>query len=204
MAVSRLLLLFLCLDLFYLSDFFCLHSSFSGLCTFFETYPEGFTGVAFAGHYFFSAGILDLYLNLRHLNDIDFSENKMDPLVMITLKQLILLIITGLIAGFVSGMLGVGGAIIIVPFLVFLLGMQQHEAQGTSLLVLVLPVGIFALINYAKSGYVNYKFALILVIMFVIGSYFGSKLAISLPAKALQKIFALLLLGVAIKILSGK
>ncbi|MEJ5264433.1 MAG: sulfite exporter TauE/SafE family protein [Bacteroidales bacterium] len=123
---------------------------------------------------------------------------------MLTLKQLILLIVTGLIAGFVSGTLGVGGAIIIVPFLVYLLGMHQHEAQGTSLLVLVLPVGILALINYAKSGYVNYKYAIVLVIMFVIGSYFGSKLAIALPEKTLQKIFALLLLGVAIKILTGK
>jgi len=123
---------------------------------------------------------------------------------MITIKQLVLLIVTGLVAGFVSGTLGVGGAIIIIPFLVYLLGMPQHEAQGTSLLVLVLPVGIFALMNYAKSGYVNYKFAIILVIMFVIGSYFGSKLAISMPEKVLQKIFAILLLGVAIKILTGK
>ncbi|MCX7985826.1 MAG: sulfite exporter TauE/SafE family protein [Bacteroidales bacterium] len=128
----------------------------------------------------------------------------MEPILMINLKQLILLIVTGLVAGFVSGTLGVGGAIIIVPFLVYLLGMHQHEAQGTSLLVLVLPVGIFALLNYAKSGYVNYKFAFVLVIMFVIGSYFGSKFAISLPEKTLQKIFALLLLAVAIKILTGK
>jgi uncharacterized membrane protein YfcA len=128
----------------------------------------------------------------------------MELITMLTLKQLILLIITGLVAGFVSGTLGVGGAIIIIPFLVYILGMSQHEAQGTSLMVLVFPVGIFALLNYAKQGYVNFKYAVIIIIAFMISSYFGSKLAIKLPEKTLQKIFGVLLLAVSIKILSGK
>ncbi len=128
----------------------------------------------------------------------------MEILTIMSVKVIIFLILTGVVAGFVSGMLGVGGAIIIIPGLVYLLGMSQHEAQGTSLMVLILPVGIFALLNYAKSGYVNFKYALILIIAFVIASYFGSKLAISIPEKTLQKIFAFLLMGVAFKILLGK
>ncbi len=123
---------------------------------------------------------------------------------MITLKQIIILLITGIVAGLVSGLMGVGGAIIIVPFLVYILGMNQHEAQGTSLMVLLFPIGIFAVLNYAKSGYVNYKFAVLLIIGFLLGSFLGSKLAINLPEKLLQKSFAILLILVAIKILTGK
>jgi uncharacterized membrane protein YfcA len=121
-----------------------------------------------------------------------------------TLNQILLLLLTGTLAGFVSGAMGVGGAIIIVPFLVFFLGLTQHEAQGTSLAVLLLPIGIFAVINYAKNGLVNYKFAVILIISFVIGSYFGSILAIHIPDKTMQKSFALLLIIVGLKMFFGK
>ena len=121
-----------------------------------------------------------------------------------TINQILLLLLTGTLAGFVSGAMGVGGAIIIVPFLVFFLGLTQHEAQGTSLAVLLLPIGIFAVINYAKSGLVNYKFAVILIISFVISSYFGSILSIHIPDKTMQKSFALLLIIVGIKMFFGK
>ena len=121
-----------------------------------------------------------------------------------TVQQILILLITGLLAGFVSGSMGVGGAIIIVPFLVFFLGLTQHQAQGTSLMVLVFPVGIFAVMNYAKSGYVNFKFAAFLIVAFLLGSYFGSMLAVNVPAKVLQKIFAVLLLVLGVKILIGK
>lgn len=121
-----------------------------------------------------------------------------------TLNQILLLLMTGVLAGFVSGMMGVGGAIIIVPFLVFFLGLSQHESQGTSLAVLLLPVGIFAVINYAKNGYVNFKFAAILIVAFVLGSYLGSILAVNLPEKTMQRIFGVLLILVGIKFLSGK
>jgi uncharacterized membrane protein YfcA len=121
-----------------------------------------------------------------------------------TSNQVFLLLMTGVLAGFVAGMMGVGGAIIIVPFLVFLLGLSQHEAQGTSLAVLLLPVGIFAVINYAKNGYVNFKFAAILIVAFVLGSYLGSSLAVHLPEKLMQRIFGALLILVGIKFLSGK
>lgn len=121
-----------------------------------------------------------------------------------TVQQIIILLITGLLAGFVSGSMGVGGAIIIVPFLVFFLGLSQHQAQGTSLMVLVFPVGIFAVMNYFKSGYINMKFALFLIIAFMLGSYLGSLMAINMPAKMLQKIFAGLLVLIGIKMLLGK
>jgi uncharacterized protein len=121
-----------------------------------------------------------------------------------TINQIILLLLTGTLAGFVSGAMGVGGAIIIVPFLVFFLGLTQHEAQGTSLAVLLLPIGIFAVINYAKNGLVNYKFAAVLVVSFVIGSYVGSILAIHIPDKIMQKAFALLLIIVGLKMFFGK
>ena len=128
----------------------------------------------------------------------------MELFAMISAKQIIILLLTGLLAGLVAGALGVGGAIIIVPFLVFFLGMSQHEAQGTSLAVLLLPVGIFAVMNYAKSGYVNFKFAIILIMAFILGSYFGSVISVHVPEKILQKIFACLLLIVGIKMFFEK
>jgi uncharacterized protein len=121
-----------------------------------------------------------------------------------TIYQILFLLLTGALAGLVAGMMGVGGAIIIVPFLVFLLGMSQHEAQGTSLAVLLLPVGIFAVLNYAKNGYVNFKFAAVLVVAFVLGSYIGSVLAVHLPERLMQRIFGILLILVGLKFLIGK
>jgi uncharacterized membrane protein YfcA len=120
------------------------------------------------------------------------------------LTTLLLLIITGLLAGFVGGSMGVGGGIIIVPALVFIMGFTQHEAQGTSLAVLLFPIGILAVFNYAKSGYVNYKFAVILILAFVIGSYFGSLASIHLPDRILKKTFGILMLIVGIKMVLGK
>lgn len=121
-----------------------------------------------------------------------------------TVNQIIILCITGILAGIVAGALGVGGGIIIVPALVFILGLSQHHAQGTSLAVLLFPVGILAVLNYSKNGYVNYKFALILIITFIAGSYIGSILSINLPEKALKKIFGVLMLVAAFKMMFGK
>ena len=101
-------------------------------------------------------------------------------------------------------MLGIGGAIIMVPALVFILGLTQHQAQGTSLAVMLPPIGIIAAYNYYKAGEVNLKFALILATAFIIGSYFGSKLALNIPQNILKKIFALLLLFVSLRMLLSK
>lgn len=117
---------------------------------------------------------------------------------------LLLLIIIGIITGFMAGMLGIGGAIIMIPALVFFLGLTQQAAQGTSLAVMLPPIGILAAYNYYKAGQVNIKFALILAAAFIVGSYFGSKLAINIPQPVLKKIFGVLLLLVAAKMLFSK
>ena len=114
---------------------------------------------------------------------------------------IILLMLIGLAAGTLSGMVGVGGGIIIVPCLVLVLGYTQKEAQGTSLAVLLLPVGIFAVMNYYKQGQINLPVALIVSLSFLIGGYFGSKLALSWDEEKLKKIFAVTIMLVAIKML---
>ena len=121
-----------------------------------------------------------------------------------TVSTLILLIAIGIVTGIMAGMLGIGGAIIMVPSLVFILGFSQQIAQGTSLAVMLPPIGALAAYNYWKAGQMNLKFALILAVCFIIGSYFGSKIALSLPEAALKKIFGILLLLVAVKMLLSK
>jgi uncharacterized membrane protein YfcA len=118
--------------------------------------------------------------------------------------MLVILIIIGVITGLMAGMLGIGGAIIMIPALVFFMGFSQQMAQGTSLAVMLPPVGIFATYNYWKAGQVDIKFALILAAAFIIGSFFGSKIALTLPQAALKKIFGVLLLLVAAKMLFSK
>lgn len=115
-----------------------------------------------------------------------------------------LLIIIGVLTGAVAGMLGIGGAIILIPALVFIMGFSQHAAQGTSLAMMLPPIGLLAAYNYYKVGFVNIKFALILAVAFMIGSYFGSRLAISIPQPILKKIFGFLLLVVAARMLLSK
>jgi uncharacterized protein len=119
-------------------------------------------------------------------------------------QQILLLILTGILAGFIAGGFGVGGGIIIVPALLFVFGLSQHEAQGTSFAVLLFPIGILGVWNYYKNGFVNMKFVIILVIAFVLGSYFGSLVSIHLPAKTLKKAFAILMLVVGTKMLFEK
>jgi len=117
---------------------------------------------------------------------------------------LLILIIIGIISGVMAGMLGIGGAIVMVPALVFIMGMSQQAAQGTSLAVMLPPIGIIAAFNYYKAGQVNIKFAFILAAAFLIGSYFGSKLALNLPQPVLKKIFGILLILVAARMLFSK
>ena len=121
-----------------------------------------------------------------------------------TTSIILILIAIGIITGVMAGMLGIGGAIIMIPALVFLLGISQQTAQGTSLAVMLPPVGIIAAYNYYKAGHVNIKFAIILAVFFLVGSYFGSKLALTLPQNVLKKIFGILLLLVAAKMLFSK
>ncbi|MFY7810425.1 MAG: sulfite exporter TauE/SafE family protein [Flavobacterium sp.] len=115
----------------------------------------------------------------------------------------LLLLCVGLIAGILSGLIGVGGGIIIVPLLV-LFGFTQHQAQGTSLAALLPPVTLLAVINYHKAGHINWKYAMIISIIFIIGGYLGSKIAISIDQKVMKKIFGIILLLVAGKLLLEK
>jgi uncharacterized membrane protein YfcA len=111
------------------------------------------------------------------------------------------LLVIGLFAGMLSSAVGIGGGIVIVPALVFLFAMSQKMAQGTSLAMLLPPIGLLAVINYYKAGYVDFKVAAILCLAFIAGSYFGSKLAMNLPETAIKKIFGVFLMAVAVKYL---
>jgi len=120
-----------------------------------------------------------------------------------TVSTLLMLMLIGLLAGMLSGLVGIGGGIVMVPLLL-LLGLSQHQAQGTSLAVLVVPVTAVAVFNYYKEGYIDWRFAAIIAIFFVVGGYFGSKLAISIDQKILKKIFGVVLLLIAGKMILGK
>ncbi|MEW6702814.1 MAG: TSUP family transporter [Bacteroidota bacterium] len=110
----------------------------------------------------------------------------------------------GLVAGLSAGILGIGGGIIVIPALVYLLKYSQQEAQGTSLGLLLPPLGILAVLNYYKAGYVNIKAAALMSITFLIGSFLSSKVAVSLPESLLKKIFAVFLLFYALKLFMEK
>jgi len=116
-------------------------------------------------------------------------------------ETILLLTIIGLAAGILSGMVGVGGGIIVVPALVFFLGFSQHAAQGTSLGLLLLPVGILAVINYYNKGYIDVKVVAIMSIAFILGGWLGSKLSLALPQDIVKKVFAVILFYTAFKML---
>ena len=118
-----------------------------------------------------------------------------------TTELVITLLIIGLAAGVLSGLVGVGGGLIVVPALIFFLGYSQHQAQGTSLGLLLLPVGILAVINYYNKGQVDIKVVAVMGIAFVLGGWLGSKLALRLPADTVKRIFAVFLFYSAFKLL---
>jgi uncharacterized membrane protein YfcA len=120
------------------------------------------------------------------------------------LNEVGLLALLGIIAGLLSGALGIGGGIISIPGLIYLLGVSQQMAQGTSLAFMIPPIGLIAALNYYKAGYVNIKYAIIIAIFFVIGSYFSSNLVVKLDPKMLRRVFALLLVVVAGKMFFQK
>jgi len=117
------------------------------------------------------------------------------------IETVLLLIIVGLAAGVLSGMVGVGGGIIIVPALVIFLGFSQHQAQGTSLGLLLLPVGILAVMNYYNKGYIDIKVVAIMSIAFILGGWLGSKLSLSMPQDTVKKIFAIVLFYTAFRMM---
>ena len=118
-----------------------------------------------------------------------------------TTELVITLLLIGLAAGVLSGLVGVGGGLIIVPALIFFLGYTQHQAQGTSLGLLLLPVGILAVMNYYNKGQIDVKVVAVMSIAFVLGGWLGSNLALRLPADTVKKIFAIFLFYSAFKLL---
>lgn len=115
--------------------------------------------------------------------------------------EILILILTGLAAGILSGMFGIGGGIVIVPALVFFLGMTQHQAQGTSLGVLTLPIVALGAYNYYKTGNLDIKAALVIASAFLIGGYFGSKISLSIDHVLLKRIFGVVMIVVAVKMI---
>ena len=121
-----------------------------------------------------------------------------------TAQEITILVSIGLAAGVLSGFVGVGGGIVIVPALVYFLGLTQHQAQGTSLFILVLPVGILAVMNYSKTSNINWSYGTIIALAFIIGGYLGSKLSLKLSPSIVKLAFGIFMAFVSIKlILSG-
>jgi uncharacterized protein len=118
-----------------------------------------------------------------------------------SIQTVVIVVLIGLAAGMLSGLVGVGGGIIIVPALVYFLGFNQHQAMGTSLGILLLPAGILAVLNYYKNGFIDIKVVIVLFIGFILGGYFGSKISLSLNQEVLRKIFAIMLMITAVKML---
>lgn len=121
-----------------------------------------------------------------------------------SITTLFLLILIGVCAGLLSGFVGVGGGLIIIPLLMLLVGFGQHLAQGTSLAVMLPPIGILAAWNYHKEGFVNWKYALIISLAFIVGGYFSSKWAVQLDQKTLKKVFGVILLIGGLKLIFSK
>ena len=118
-----------------------------------------------------------------------------------SITTIIILIIIGIAAGILSGLVGVGGGLIIVPALVFFLAFSQKEAQGTSLGILLLPVGILAVMQYYQKGFIDIKVVLIVSAGFLLGGWAGSKMAVALPVATIKKVFAMFMLITALKML---
>ena len=118
-----------------------------------------------------------------------------------TFTTILILIIIGVVAGMLSGLIGIGGGIVIVPALVFFLGFSQLKAQGTSLGILLLPVGLLAVTQYYKQGHIDVKVVLIVSASFLVGGILGSKLALSVSETTVKKFFAMMLIFIAFKML---
>lgn len=107
-------------------------------------------------------------------------------------------------AGVLSGVIGIGGGIVIVPAAVFLLGLTQLQAQGISLGVLIMPVGVLAVMNYYKAGHLNFNYSIIIGLGFIVGGFIGSKISLSMSQELIRKVFAGVLILIAVRMLVSK
>ncbi len=117
------------------------------------------------------------------------------------MTTILILLIIGLAAGMLGGMVGIGGGIIIVPALIYLLRFSQLDAQGTSLALIMFPVGILGVLQYYKQGHVDFTVVAFIAIGFILGSFLGSKISLSIPQEYVKKCFAVLLIVMAVKML---
>ena len=120
------------------------------------------------------------------------------------MQTLLILLTIGLSAGALGGIFGIGGGLIMIPGLVLLLGIDQHTAIGTSLAVMLPPIGIAATYNYYKSGSVNLAYAVVIALAFIVGSFLSSKLALTLPEMTMRRIFAVFLVIMGVRMFFGK
>ena len=118
-----------------------------------------------------------------------------------SLHVIIILLVIGLAAGILGGLIGVGGGIIIVPSLIYFLGFSQKEASGTSLGILLLPVGILGVLQFYKAGYIDMRTVWLVSFGFLVGSYFGSKIALRFSQETVRKIFAVVMILIALKMI---
>jgi hypothetical protein len=113
----------------------------------------------------------------------------------------ILYLVLGVVTGVFGGLLGIGGATIVVPALVFLFGFSQHEAQGTILAAMIPPIGLLAALRYYQAGHVKIGAAIFIALGFFIGGYFGARLVEYIPDMMLKKIFGVFLLLISMRMI---
>lgn len=118
--------------------------------------------------------------------------------------QQIIFVVIGLLAGSLSGILGIGGAIFIIPVLVYGFGWSQHLAQGTTLAMLVPPIGLMAALQYYREGFVDLKVALLLCAGFFVGGFIGGKVAVELSSDLLRRLFGGFLFILSIRMMVWK
>lgn len=119
-----------------------------------------------------------------------------------SVSTFVILVLIGICAGILSGMIGIGGGIIMVPALVYFAGVDQYTAQGTSIAAMLLPIGTLAAYNYHQSNAVEWKYAMIIALTFFVGGYFGSKLTLAFISEAtLKRVFGVIMLIGGIKLM---
>ena len=111
------------------------------------------------------------------------------------------LLAIGLLAGVFAGMFGIGGGLIIVPALLFLLKMKELEAIGTSLAALIPPVGLLGAAEYYRNGYINLRWAALIALGLFLGAYFGARIMIGLPPVLIRRLYAAFLFVIATRML---
>lgn len=131
------------------------------------------------------------------------ASSKVTPLTKraVTTLEITLLLSLGLVAGVFSGLLGIGGGVILVPALVYVFGFSQHEAAGTTQALMVPPIGLLAAWQYQEHGNVDYTAALLIALGFCLGAFFGAKLAARMSSRTLSKVFGFSMLLIAVKML---